>query len=199
MPEGTRKVVDIFTDGACSGNPGPGGWAAILRFGVHEKEISGSMPKTTNNRMEVFALISALGLLKMPCDVNVYSDSAYLVNAFNERWIDHWQKNGWKTKDGKQVENQDYWKLLLLVIKKKDLRLRFFKVKGHVFKNQSGPGRRGAFFSGLERRGGKLILSGQPVFTGKRVFLSEGRFFPKETERGGYSINYSQKKTFTNK
>ena len=131
MPEGTRKVVDIFTDGACSGNPGPGGWAALLRFGVHEKEISGNMPKTTNNRMEVFALISALGQLKMPCDVNVYSDSAYLVNAFNEHWIDNWQKNGWKTKDGKPVENQDYWKLLLLVIRKKDIRVCFFKVKGH--------------------------------------------------------------------
>ena len=126
-----RKVVDIFTDGACSGNPGPGGWAAILRFGPHEKEISGNMPKTTNNRMEVFALISALGQLKIPCNVNVYSDSAYLVNAFKEHWIDKWQQNGWKTKDGKPVENQDYWKLLLLVIRKKDHRLRFFKVKGH--------------------------------------------------------------------
>lgn len=125
------KHVDIFTDGACSGNPGPGGWAAILRYGAHELEISGSMPQTTNNRMEVFALISALGKLKTRCDVTVYSDSAYLVNAFNEHWLDNWQKKAWKNSEGKPVENQDLWRLLLITIRKKGHEMAFRKVKGH--------------------------------------------------------------------
>ena len=128
----TLKHVDIFTDGACSGNPGPGGWAAILRYGAHELEISGSMPQTTNNRMEVFALISALGKLKTRCDVTVYSDSAYLVNAFNEHWLDNWQKRDWKNSEGKPVENQDLWRLLLLTIRKKGHLMTFCKVKGHA-------------------------------------------------------------------
>ena len=126
------KHVDIYTDGACSGNPGPGGWAAILRYGAHELEISGSMPQTTNNRMEVFALISALGKLKTRCDVTVYSDSAYLVNAFNEHWLDNWQKRDWKNSEGKPVENQDLWRLLLLTIRKKGHLMTFCKVKGHA-------------------------------------------------------------------
>ncbi len=125
------KSVQIFTDGACSGNPGPGGWAAILRYGTHEKEISGNMPKTTNNRMEVFALISALGQLKMPCEVDVYSDSSYLVNAFNLNWLDYWKNNHWLTKEGKAVLNQDLWKLLLLTIAKKGHTVKLHKVKGH--------------------------------------------------------------------
>ena len=127
----TLKSVEIFTDGACSGNPGPGGWAAILRYGIHELEISGSMPQTTNNRMEVFAVISALGKLKTRCNVTVYSDSSYLVNAFNEHWLDNWQRRGWKTSDGKPVENQDLWRLLLLTINKKGHNVAFRKVKGH--------------------------------------------------------------------
>ncbi len=126
------KEVQIFTDGACSGNPGPGGWAAILRYGTHEMELSGSMSGTTNNRMEVFALISALGKLKMPCKIEVYSDSAYLVNAFNLGWIENWQKNGWKTADKKKVENQDLWMLLLLTIKKGKHMIHLNKVKGHA-------------------------------------------------------------------
>ena len=126
------KAVQIFTDGACSGNPGPGGWAAILRYGQHELEISGSMPQTTNNRMEVFAVISALGKLKTRCQVDVYSDSAYLVNAFNEHWLDSWQKRGWKNSEGKPVENQDLWRLLLITISKKGHAVRFHKVKGHA-------------------------------------------------------------------
>ena len=125
------KAVDIFTDGACSGNPGPGGWAAILRYGQHELEISGSMPQTTNNRMEVFALISALGKLKTRCQITVYSDSAYLVNAFNEHWLENWQRRDWKNSEGKPVENQDLWRLLLLTIRKKGHVMRFQKVKGH--------------------------------------------------------------------
>ena len=126
------KTVEIFTDGACSGNPGPGGWAAILRYGAHEMEISGSMPQTTNNRMEVFAVISALGKLKTRCRVMVYSDSSYLVNAFNENWLDSWQRRAWKNSEGKPVENQDLWRLLLLTIQKKGHLVTFHKVKGHA-------------------------------------------------------------------
>ena len=126
------KEIQIFTDGACSGNPGPGGWAAILRYGEHEMELSGSMSSTTNNRMEVFAVISALGKLKFPCDVHVYSDSAYLVNAFNLGWIYNWQKNGWKNAEGNKVENQDFWNLLLLTIRKGKHKMTFHKVKGHA-------------------------------------------------------------------
>ena len=124
------KTVDIYTDGACSGSPGPGGWAAVLRFGVHEKELSGSMPHTTNNRMEVFAVISALGALKERCHVRIHSDSAYVVNAFKQGWIDNWQKRGWKTSDGKPVENQDLWRLLLIVVRKHEV--EFIKVPGHA-------------------------------------------------------------------
>ena len=94
MDAENRKSVNIYTDGACSGNPGPGSWAAILEFGPHQKEISGFMAGTTNNRMELFAAISGLGALKEPCNVKLYSDSAYLVNAFNEHWIDGWKKRG---------------------------------------------------------------------------------------------------------
>ncbi len=124
------KTVDVYTDGACSGNPGPGGWAAILRFGVHEKELSGSMPHTTNNRMEVFAVISALGALKEKCHVRIHSDSAYVVNAFQQGWLNNWQKRGWKTSDGKPVENQDLWRLLLIVVRKHEV--EFIKVPGHA-------------------------------------------------------------------
>ena len=92
------KCVNIYTDGACSGNPGPGGWGAILEFGPHRKELSGYIAGTTNNRMELFAAISALGALKEPCNVKLYSDSSYMVQAFNDRWIENWKKNGWKTR-----------------------------------------------------------------------------------------------------
>ncbi len=126
------RSVQLYTDGACSGNPGPGGWAAILSFKGKEKELSGSMPNTTNNRMELFAVISGIGALKEPCSVNVYSDSAYVVNAFNQKWIDNWQKNGWLTSEKKPVENTDLWKLLLQIIKIKKHTLTFYKVKGHA-------------------------------------------------------------------
>ena len=85
-----KKTVLLYTDGACSGNPGPGGWGCVLSFQGKTKELSGHMPSTTNNRMEIFAVISGLGALKEPCKVEVYSDSAYTVNAFNEHWIDNW-------------------------------------------------------------------------------------------------------------
>lgn len=123
------RLVEIYTDGACSGNPGPGGWAAILKFGPHQKEISGNMSHTTNNRMELFAVISGLGALKQSCKVEVYSDSTYVVNAFNQNWIESWQKRGWKTSDNKPVENQDLWRLLLITMRKHDV--SFHKVPGH--------------------------------------------------------------------
>ena len=125
-----RKLVQIYTDGACSGNPGPGGWAAILTFGAHTREMNGYMAGTTNNRMELFAAISGLGALKEPCDVQLYSDSSYLVNAFNEHWIENWKKNGWKTSAGTQVENQDLWMILLTLTRKHHV--EFVKVKGHA-------------------------------------------------------------------
>ena len=124
------KTVEVYTDGACSGNPGPGGWAAILKFGKHEKEISGSMPHTTNNRMEVFAVISALGALKERRYVRVHSDSTYVVNAFLQGWLANWQRKGWKTADGKPVENQDLWRLMAIVVKKHEV--EFIKVPGHA-------------------------------------------------------------------
>ena len=99
------KEVTIYTDGACSGNPGPGGWGAVLMYGEHRKEISGGDAHTTNNRMELTGPIEALELLKQPCKVRLYSDSAYLVNAFNQHWIANWQRNGWQTSQKKPVEN----------------------------------------------------------------------------------------------
>ena len=129
MTEEDKKLVRLYTDGACSGNPGPGGWAAILKFGPHQKEISGNMSHTTNNRMELFAVISGLGALKQSCKVEVYSDSTYVVNAFNQNWIESWQKRGWKTSDNKPVENQDLWRLLLITMRKHDV--SFHKVPGH--------------------------------------------------------------------
>lgn len=128
----SMKTVQLYTDGACSGNPGPGGWAAILNFNGKEKELSGSMPNTTNNRMELFAVISGIGALKEPCGVEIYSDSAYVVNAFNQKWIDNWQNNGWLTSDKKPVENSDLWKLLIQIIKIKKHSVSFYKVKGHA-------------------------------------------------------------------
>ena len=128
--EENRKTVNIYTDGACSGKPGPGGWAAILEFGPHRKELSGYMAGTTNNRMELFAAISGLGALKEPCNVNLYSDSNYLVQAFNEHWIDNWMKNGWKTSGGGKVENQDLWFILNAQTRKHNV--TFLKVKGHA-------------------------------------------------------------------
>ncbi len=125
-----KKRVQLYTDGACSGNPGPGGWGCILKFNGKTKELSGHMPSTTNNRMEIFAVISGLGALKEPCIVEVYSDSAYVVNAFNQHWIDNWQRNGWRKSDKQPVENEDLWKLLLILMKKHEV--SFNKVKGHA-------------------------------------------------------------------
>ena len=126
----TKKMVEIYTDGACSGNPGPGGWAAVLMYGDKKKEISGGESQTTNQRMEMKAAVEALKALKYPCEVSLYSDSAYLVNAFNQGWLDRWQRNGWKTSQKKPVENKDLWEELLTLTEKH--RVKFVKVKGHA-------------------------------------------------------------------
>ena len=123
------KTVTIYTDGACSGNPGPGGWGVVLIYQENKKELSGYQPETTNNRMELFAAIQGLSALKESCVVNLYSDSSYLVNAFEKHWIEKWQRNGWKTSTKSPVENQDLWKLLLIHVRKHQV--RFIKVKGH--------------------------------------------------------------------
>ncbi len=96
-----KKQIVLYTDGACSGNPGAGGWGAVLLYGEHKREISGGEAETTNNRMELTAVIEGLERLKYPCEVDVYSDSAYTVNAFTEGWVYGWAKNGWKKGDGK--------------------------------------------------------------------------------------------------
>ncbi|MDD3148902.1 MAG: ribonuclease HI [Candidatus Riflebacteria bacterium] len=107
------KEISVFSDGACSGNPGPGGWGAILRYKESEKELSGGERETTNNRMELMGVISALESLKEPCQVRVFTDSKYIANAFTEKWLENWQKNGWKTAGKKPVKNKELWERLL--------------------------------------------------------------------------------------
>ena len=124
------KEVTIYTDGACSGNPGPGGWGAVLMYGEHRNEISGGDAHTTNNRMELTGPIEALEMLKQPCKVRLYSDSAYLVNAFNQHWIANWQRNGWQTSQKKPVENKELWQRLLELCRTHEV--EFIKVKGHA-------------------------------------------------------------------
>ncbi|HEY8499770.1 MAG TPA: ribonuclease HI [Clostridia bacterium] len=124
------KEVEIYTDGACSGNPGDGGWGAILIYKGKEKIISGYEKNTTNNRMELKAAIEGLKALKEPCRVKLYSDSAYLVNSFNEGWIDNWKRNGWTRGSKKEeLKNPDLWKELEQLIKIHSV--EFIKVKGH--------------------------------------------------------------------
>ncbi len=123
------KEVIIYTDGSCKGNPGPGGWAALLLYKDRMKEIAGAEPHTTNQRMELKAAIEGLSLLKEPCRVRLHSDSAYLVNAFRQRWLDRWEKNGWQTKNKQPVGNQDLWRELLRLAGCH--RVEWVKVKGH--------------------------------------------------------------------
>ncbi|MDR1905944.1 MAG: ribonuclease HI [Clostridiales bacterium] len=123
------KKVDIYTDGACSVNPGPGGYGAILIYNGVEKEISGYVGETTNNRMELFAVIAALRALKEPCNLQIFSDSAYVVNAFEKRWIDEWRQNDWAGAAKKNILNLDLWKALFSELKKH--KYVFIKVKGH--------------------------------------------------------------------
>ncbi len=126
--------VTIYTDGACSGNPGPGGWAAVLIYKDVKKEISGGKKETTNNEMEITAVLEALKILKKPCEVMIFSDSAYVVNTFNKGWIYKWIKNDWlrtniKTKEKEPVKNKELWEELYSLYKKH--KVTFNKVKGH--------------------------------------------------------------------
>lgn len=123
-----EKVI-IYTDGACSGNPGPGGWGAILMYKGTKKEISGGMKNTTNNIMEITAVLEALKCLKVESSVQVYSDSAYVVNAFKQGWIYNWIKKGWKTAGGESVKNKELWQELYSLTQKH--KVEFIKVKGH--------------------------------------------------------------------
>ena len=123
------KSVIIYTDGACKGNPGPGGWGAILMYNDYKKEISGSNPKTTNNIMEMTAVIEALKLLKEKCNLSIYSDSAYVVNAFEEKWIDRWIKNNWRNANNKKVKNKELWQEMLELLN--NHKYKFIKVEGH--------------------------------------------------------------------
>lgn len=124
------KKVIIYTDGACSGNPGPGGWAALLMYGERSMELSGYEAHTTNNRMELMAPIRALSKLNMPCEVELYSDSSYLINAFTQGWLVNWQRRNWVKSDKKPVENQDLWQDLLKLTAIHSV--KWIKVRGHA-------------------------------------------------------------------
>ncbi|MGI5967254.1 ribonuclease HI [Anaerotruncus sp. AF02-27] len=123
------KQVEIFTDGACSGNPGVGGWGAVLRFGAHEKELSGGEAETTNNRMELTAVIEALTALKEPCEVTVTTDSKYVVDAIEKGWVYGWQKKNWMRAPGEPAKNVDLWKKLLALLRQH--KVQFQWVRGH--------------------------------------------------------------------
>lgn len=123
------KKVEIYTDGACSGNPGPGGYAGILFYNGKEKVVSGGEKTTTNNRMELTAVIKALEVLKEICEVNLYTDSAYVCNAITQNWLTDWQLNNWKNSQKKSVLNKDLWLQLIELITKH--KVNFIKVKGH--------------------------------------------------------------------
>jgi ribonuclease HI len=122
--------VSLYTDGACSGNPGPGGWAALLESGSHRRELSGGEAATTNNRMELRAVIEGLEALRQPSKVSVYTDSAYIANAFSQGWVRNWQRNGWRTAGKQPVKNRDLWERLIELTQQHDV--RFIKVKGHA-------------------------------------------------------------------
>ena len=123
------KQVTIYTDGACSGNPGPGGWGAVLLYGTHRKEISGGEAATTNNRMELTAVIAALSLLKEPCIVELYSDSKYVIDALEKGWVWGWKKRGWIKSDKKPALNVDLWETLLPLLQTHQVHYHW--VKGH--------------------------------------------------------------------
>ena len=124
------KAVEIFTDGACSGNPGPGGWGAILRFGTAEKELSGGEKNTTNNRMELTAVIEGLSALKEPCRVTLTTDSKYVADGIGKGWAESWQRNGWRKADKKPALNPDLWEKLLSLLKVHQVEICW--VKGHA-------------------------------------------------------------------
>lgn len=124
------KKVDIYTDGACSGNPGPGGWGAILRFGPHEKELSGGEPNTTNNRMELTAVIEALSALKERCEITIHSDSKYIIDAIQQGWAKKWRANNWMRNKKDKALNPDLWGQLLDLLEQHQV--TFHWVKGHA-------------------------------------------------------------------
>lgn len=124
------KNVTIYTDGACSGNPGPGGWGCVLIYNNVEKKLSGSKLNTTNNEMEISAVINGLKALKEPCNVDIYSDSSYVVNSFKNNWIENWVQNGWLTSTKQSVKNKELWEELYSLTKVHNV--TFHKVKGHA-------------------------------------------------------------------
>lgn len=125
-----QRYVEIFTDGACSGNPGPGGWGVVLRYGQHEKELSGGEINTTNNRMELTAAIKGLSALKESCKVRLTTDSKYVSDGINQGWAESWRKNGWRKADKKPALNTDLWEELLNLLDKHDVTIVW--VKGHA-------------------------------------------------------------------
>ena len=124
------KQVTLYTDGACSGNPGPGGWAYVLGYAGHEKEGSGFEPQTTNNRMELRGVIEGLRALKEPCEVDVFSDSSYICQAFNRHWVENWKAKGWKRREGQPVKNPELWQELDALCSRH--KVHFHQVKGHA-------------------------------------------------------------------
>ena len=155
-----EEVVEIFTDGACKGNPGPGGWGAILRLGQHEKELWGGEKETTNNRMELTAAIRAIEALKRPIGGRIYTDSQYVMKGINE-WIHGWKKNGWKTADKKPVKNVELWQAL-------DAAVSRHKIEWHWVKGHNG--------DKMNERADQLANEGMAPFKGKRG--SADRFLP---------------------
>jgi len=123
------KDIEIYTDGACSGNPGAGGWGVVLLYRGTVKEMSGYEPHTTNNRMEMMAVIKALEAINEPCNITLYSDSAYTINAFLDNWVESWIKNNWRTSTKKEVKNRDLWERLTFLAEKHNM--TWVKVKGH--------------------------------------------------------------------
>ena len=125
-----KKFVELFTDGACSGNPGPGGWGAVLKYGTTEKELSGGADNTTNNRMELTAAIEGLSALKEPCRVRLVTDSKYLADGIDKGWAESWRNNGWRKADKKPALNVDLWEKLLTLFEKHNVEIVW--VKGHA-------------------------------------------------------------------
>ncbi len=126
----TKRFVEIFTDGACSGNPGPGGWGVVLRYGKAEKELSGGEENTTNNRMELTAAIKGLSALKEPCVVKLVTDSKYVADGINQGWAASWRQNGWRKADKKPAQNIELWEELLNLLDVHDVKIEW--VKGHA-------------------------------------------------------------------
>ncbi len=124
------KEITVYTDGACSGNPGPGGWGAVLIYNSHRKEISGGEKLTTNNRMELTALIKALEIVNQKCKINIFTDSKYLCDGINKGWAENWRKNNWKKSDNKPAINPDLWEKLLDLLKNHEYKINW--VKGHA-------------------------------------------------------------------